>query len=746
MHVAGGKMEKRVSLITGALLLLMAALAAKPVLIAPPPLREAPAAGQFDTERAMTRLQRILGDQRPHPVDSAANDAVRARLIAELRAIGLDPIVTDDVVCNGSGRSRTVGCARVRNVLARIGPAGGDRVLVASHYDSSPAGPGAADDGIGMAVMLESAALLRGRTLDRPVTFLFDEGEEAGLLGARAFLERNSLADRVAALVNFEARGVSGPAMMFETSHPNGAAIAHFARSSERPFANSLATDFARLIPNSTDVEVLKERDWTILNFAIIGNESRYHSDGDTLAALDPRSVQHMGDQGLAAIASLATDPIDRAQGEKAYADLLGRQLLVLPLPAALAGVAVLFGAALWNGWQRRNGLGTAVAAILLALAGAAALTFVAQWLVGLLRPGEFWRAYPIGISIAVAATALLAGVGVLLWAARALPADRLRAAYWLIFLLLGAGASLTAPGAAIFFLAPPLAALAGMAGQRRWPSAERIGGIVAAILLFVSLTPLLALMEVLLDYHAAWIFAPLAALLLLPFLIEMQPLLSTAPRRIVAGGLAAAAAACWTVTALLPAYSDERRQRFGLEYAWDAKDGARWAVVNDGAALPEHFQAMGEWRRGKLPWSARERWWRPAPGKTSVPEVERLSEKRTTGGRMVSLKLRPKGADTVLLRLPPDAQVRAVRAGTSQRAMGRERAKDPYFIRCHGRSCEGLRIDLLLGQPGPVETMAIGLRGGLPASAAPLVAARPAHSAPQYAPDSTIGMARIRL
>jgi hypothetical protein len=739
-------MKKRACLITAGFLLLLAALAAKPVLIAPPDLRPSPAAGQFDAARAMARLQRILGDQRPHPVDSAANGAVRARLVAELRAIGLNPVVTDDIVCNGSDRSRTIACARVRNVIATIGPRRGDHVLVASHYDSSPAGPGAADDGIGMAVMLESAALLRGRTLDRPVTFLFDEGEEVGLLGARAFLDRNPLADRVAALVNFEARGVSGPAMMFETSHPNGAAIAHFARSSERPFANSLATDFARLIPNSTDVEVLKERDWTILNFAIIGNESRYHSNGDTLAALDPRSVQHMGDQGVAAIASLASGPVRQAQGERVYADLLGRQLLMLPLPAALAGLAALLGAALWTGWRRRSGLGVAAAAVLLALAGSAAVAFLAQWLVGLLRPGEFWRAYPIGISSAVAASALLAAGGVLLWAARTLSADRLRAAYWLIFLLLGAGASLVAPGAAIFFLTPPLAALAGTAGERRWRGAERVGGIAAAVLLFLSLAPLLALLEVLLDYHAAWIFAPLAALVALPFLIEMLPLLKAAPHRIVAGGLAAAALACWAIAALLPAYSDQRRQRFGLEYAWDAKDGARWAVVNDGAALPERFQAMGEWRRGKLPWSPRERSWRPAEGKASVPEIERLSDKRTERGRTVSLRLRPMGADTVLLRLPPQAQARAVRAGASERVIGRGHAKDPYFVRCHGRSCDGLRIDLLLAQPEPIDAMIIGITSGLPDAAAPLVAARPAHAAPQYAPDSTIGMARIRL
>ena len=41
----------------------------------------------FNTQRAFERLQRILGDESPHPVDSDANDAVRERLISEITAI-----------------------------------------------------------------------------------------------------------------------------------------------------------------------------------------------------------------------------------------------------------------------------------------------------------------------------------------------------------------------------------------------------------------------------------------------------------------------------------------------------------------------------------------------------------------------------------------------------------------------------------------------------------------------------------
>src|SRR5213076_2550344 len=101
------------------------------------------------------------------------------RLITEMRAVGLNPRVTDDFACNGR-RGSAVSCARVRNLVATIGPDQGNHLLLVSHYDSTPTGPGASDDGIGVATMLEVAALLRGQRLIRPVTFLFDEGEEAG--------------------------------------------------------------------------------------------------------------------------------------------------------------------------------------------------------------------------------------------------------------------------------------------------------------------------------------------------------------------------------------------------------------------------------------------------------------------------------------------------------------------------------------------------------------------------------------
>src|SRR5205085_4762009 len=125
--------------------------------------------GQFDTSRAKARLAFILGDQRPHPTDSEADHQVRARLIAMLEQIGLKAIVRDQFACNELYKQRGVSCARVRNVIALLGPATGKAVLLNAHYDSTPVGPGAADDGIGVATLLEVASNLKGKSLQRLV-------------------------------------------------------------------------------------------------------------------------------------------------------------------------------------------------------------------------------------------------------------------------------------------------------------------------------------------------------------------------------------------------------------------------------------------------------------------------------------------------------------------------------------------------------------------------------------------------
>src|SRR5881628_1593196 len=109
---------------------LLGLMAAKSWLVEAPPVRAHSAAGEFDAGRAKARLAFILGDQRPHPADTAADDQVRDRLVALLRQMGLNPVVRDQLACNELYKSRGVSCARVRNVIAAIGPRTGSAVLL----------------------------------------------------------------------------------------------------------------------------------------------------------------------------------------------------------------------------------------------------------------------------------------------------------------------------------------------------------------------------------------------------------------------------------------------------------------------------------------------------------------------------------------------------------------------------------------------------------------------------------------
>src|SRR6185295_2430786 len=179
--------------------------------------------------------------------------------------------------------------------------------------------------------------------------------EEAGLLGASAFTERSPAMQEVGALVNLEARGSSGPSLMFETSGPDAWAVSRFAARVSRPFTSSLFPTVYQFLPNDTDLTVFKGRgELSGLNFAFIGEPSRYHTPADNFANASPASLQHHGDNALAAV-----------RGPAGLSPLLG--VLALALTLAAAVLARRRGILTWSSF----GLGLLVtpAALLLTLA-----------------------------------------------------------------------------------------------------------------------------------------------------------------------------------------------------------------------------------------------------------------------------------------------------------------------------------------------------------------------------------------
>lgn len=738
---------RRATLLAFAILLLvLAAMAAKSLLVSAPALRTHNSPGEFDAARAKARLAFILGDERPHPADSVGDDMVRSRLIATLQQMGLKPILRDQVACNDFQKALLIACARVRNVIAVLGPPAGKALLLSAHYDSVPVGPGASDDGIGVATLLEVGSILKDRPLRRPVILLFNEGEELGLVGARAFLA-DPLSRSVDSLLNFEARGVTGPVTMFETSQPNGAAIAAFANAAPAPVASSMSTDIARLIPNDTDVTVYKERGWLTLNFAIVGNETRYHSPGDDIAALDPASLQHMGDQALA-VASELSMGVPQAHGNRIFFDIFGRAFVQLPL---MIGVGlfllllVLLAAVAW----RRRAFVREPGVVLAAIVFAGALSWLTLTLMGSLRAGIYWHAHPEVTFIAVYATVVLGAVAVLRTLGARLSADKLRAGFWFLFLLFGAALALAAPGAIIYFLLPPAVVLIGMAAARQYRPAEPIAAIVALLVMYITWGEMLALLEVIFSPGPLWSVVPVASLMIIPALIEAQPVLRQVSRRTLLAIAGVLVLAGWVTVAATPAYSNDRQQRFTLQHVTEFPSGrSSWSVLNDGRRLPPAEERLAKWQGGKLPFSERMRALAPAPRLPGIqpPSLQPLEIVRHGTDRTVRLQLKANGAERLTLIAPADAHVSAAGVNGFIRPIGSPDSSGKVTISCTGRSCDGMELRIDQSSTKPTEFTIVGSRNGLPSFAAPLIRARPADARPQYTPHETVAFTRVNL
>ncbi|MCG8605308.1 M20/M25/M40 family metallo-hydrolase [bacterium] len=264
----------------------------------PEPVSDSAPASEFSSARAMQHLKVIAAH--PHPIGTPEHAKVREYILEQLQGLGLEPSVQTANVT----RSRSVRLARfatVQNVVARIpGTNPSKAILLLSHYDTVPNSPGATDDGAGVVAMLETArALLQTAPLKNDVIFLFTDGEEVGLMGAKAFVEQHPWAKDVGLVLNFEGSGSGGPVLMFETSDENGWLIDEFAKAALHPTANSLSYEIYRRMPNDTDLSIFKQAGVAGLNFAFIDDRYDYHTNNDNLENIDEGSIQHHGSYAL---------------------------------------------------------------------------------------------------------------------------------------------------------------------------------------------------------------------------------------------------------------------------------------------------------------------------------------------------------------------------------------------------------------------------------------------------------------
>ena len=689
----------------------------------PMPAREDAPAERFSAGRALGVLERVLGDEAPHPVGSAANERVRARIVDELESIGLGAELQSQYVCRESA------CAPVVNVLARIaGRNDGPAVLLVAHYDSVHAGPGAGDDMHGVAVLLEVARALVLDPPDRPVVLLIDEGEEVGLLGAEAFARD---APDIAVAINVEARGTAGRTAMVETSDGNGELVRRWAGAVASPEGTSLAVEVYRRMPNDTDFSVLRRAGISGINLAFIGGVARYHTPLDDLAHLDPGSVQHQGDTVLATTRAFADDEPTQPSDDAAFTDLLG--LFVVRWPSSwslpllfVALVAFVLACAIGRkrGRVRVGGLVLGVLGSLLvwigsAIAGVALVEIVAACKGG--APAAL--AHPLPLRIATWGTIGAATIGLTRIVARRVHATELALATWLAWTVIAIVAVAAAPGAAPAFVLPIAVATIAFAIAAIRDELDQHApaiGLAAFALVWSALAlgledafgwllpAALALPIAAICNHASWAFAA----------SRVRPVLATCLALALAGGVAAIA---------MDVHDRDAPQRLLVTHVTDADAGTAVLTVAPGdAELPASLRAraeFGETPQRSLPWTRIATWTAPSePHDRAPPWLDRLP---TIDGRTRARVVAP-WADRAMITIDEATRVQALTIEGEAIAAPVERDA-PWRAHLFGFGAHGVELALVRNDDDPLPVRVVACGPALPDDAAALVAARDA-------------------
>ena len=275
---------------------------------------------QFSAESAARYIGRIA--QKPHSVfDTEEHEAVLCYLVSELEALGVEVNTREYTIHYADEESQVL---NVTNIHGRIDGISDDAILLVAHYDSvmnfdrntwkplPGISCGAADDGYGVGVIMEIVRAIhaQGLPLSNDLMILFTDAEEMGMAGAEEEMKHNLNAFRnVRLVINVEARGVKGPAVMFETGSGNAAVIDFYRANAKNPFSFSFATDVYRNMPNATDLTEFLSKGFTGLNFSVLDSLDYYHNEKDNLRNINLSSIQHYGDQIHAMVIAFVHTP-----------------------------------------------------------------------------------------------------------------------------------------------------------------------------------------------------------------------------------------------------------------------------------------------------------------------------------------------------------------------------------------------------------------------------------------------------
>jgi len=727
----------------------------------PAPVPASAPADQFSAARAFRYLQEFA--QVPHPIGSPEHDRVRDYLLAQIAQLGLTP----EVQRTTGVTPRFQAAGVVENVATRLKGASGSTsaVVLVAHYDSVAAGPGAGDDGAGVAALLEVARDLRsGPTLRNDIVFLFTDGEEAGLLGAAAFVAEHPWFKDARVVVNFEARGNAGESQLFETSPGNGHLVELFANAAPHRAGSSLTYEIYKHMPNDTDMTLFKKAGIAGLNFAFIGHWEAYHSPLDNPQQLDLSSLQQHGENALSLARSLGNADLSKLQDRDAvFFSLPGGLFIhystrfVWPL-AILGAVAFMVVSFYANSrfkvrWTRPLlALLAWLIVVLVSAVTAAALAKAISWLhLHWLPEGNTVQNAPYLLCLFGILLALHASLWK--WLRRKFHSSALCLGGALLTLLFVLAVSAWLPGGSYVFAWPLLAILLATSTVAFRP--HKLSAAALAGLCILSLPVLLIFVPLLKGFYLALGFTamggPVLGAMFVLLLILLSPLLDALLER--TGRWVPLVALLFAIGffilgAATAPYSDAHPKPSLMAYALDADSGkAQWA--SSAARLDSWTsQIVGNSpTRGRLPgffpdWFAIEFFLSSAPALPLLPPQAELVDTSVNDDiRTLHLRISsPRRAPVISISAPDakiiDSKINGHSLGSPAEARwnsGQKWAVDFSNASSGGSDGTGIEIELRVQGTGPLKLVLVDRSSGVSAVPGKNVPPRPPDSMPVH-------------
>lgn len=239
-----------------------------------------------------------------YEIQSFEKDLLNERLQEHYKRISNDPELAEyrDNWAKGEGfdsfedyyKHFYVGNTEYKNILVRIGSENSKhKFLMMAHYDSAKEGPGAGDDAVSVASLLECMRILSlKKDMKNTIYFLITDGEELGLVGGDYFV-KNPLFDpsEITMITNFEARGSKGVPFMYRSSQNNKNLLKIVSENVDKKWTFSWLPDIFKTMPNSSDLELFIKAGYRGLDFAMGQDFKNYHQPTDSFENLSVKSA-----------------------------------------------------------------------------------------------------------------------------------------------------------------------------------------------------------------------------------------------------------------------------------------------------------------------------------------------------------------------------------------------------------------------------------------------------------------------